>query len=90
VQEVLTTLAIFTPYPNRIPSAKPTVAMKEACMVRLDHQLIQKALCSIDGANVHRLKELIFAYEQAVDTHTTTCRHMLSMQCNTRCGFVAM
>ena len=36
-------------------------------MVRLDHQLLFVARSFINGANVHRLKELIFAYEQAVD-----------------------
>ena len=38
-------------------------------MVRLDAQLLSDARRLINGANVHRLKELIFAYEQAVDLH---------------------
>jgi hypothetical protein len=38
-------------------------------MVRLDHQLLFVAHSLLNGANVHRLKELIFAYEQAVDLH---------------------
>jgi hypothetical protein len=38
-------------------------------MVRLDHQLLFAARKLFNGANVHRLKELIFAYEQAVDLH---------------------
>lgn len=35
----------------------------------LDHQLIFEARRLITGANVHRMKELIFAYEQAIDLH---------------------
>ena len=38
-------------------------------MVWLDHQLLFAARKLCNGANVHRLKELIFAYEQAVDLH---------------------
>jgi len=38
-------------------------------MARLDHQLLFAARKLFNGANVHRLKELIFAYEQAVDLH---------------------
>lgn len=38
-------------------------------MVALDHQLLYDARRLITGANVHRLKEMIFAYEQAVDLH---------------------
>jgi len=38
-------------------------------MVRLDHQLLFAARKLFNGANVHRLKELIFAYEQAVHLH---------------------
>src|SRR5262249_11347040 len=38
-------------------------------MVRLDHQLLFAVRKMFNGANVHRLKELIFAYEQAVDLH---------------------
>ena len=35
----------------------------------LDHQLIFEARRMITGANVHRMKELIFAYEEAIDLH---------------------
>ena len=38
-------------------------------MVQLDHQLIHSAHQLCDGSNVESLKELIFAYEQAVDLH---------------------
>ena len=38
-------------------------------MVQLDYQLLYCARQLFDGANVHHLKELIFAYEQAVDLH---------------------
>ena len=35
-------------------------------MIELDTDLINRARRLIDGSNVHRLKHLIFAYEQAV------------------------
>ena len=35
----------------------------------LDHQLLFEARRLITGANVHRMKELIFAYEQAIDLY---------------------
>ena len=38
-------------------------------MVTLDRQLLFSAHRLINGANVHRLKEMIFAYEQAVSLH---------------------
>ena len=38
-------------------------------MVQLDHQLVYEARRLIDGANVHRVKEMIFVYEQAVLLH---------------------
>lgn len=38
-------------------------------MVRLDAQLLFDARRLINEANVHRLREMIFAYEQAVDLH---------------------
>src|SRR5581483_1370165 len=38
-------------------------------MVYLDHQLIFNARHLINGANVHRVKELIFLYEQSVLLH---------------------
>jgi hypothetical protein len=38
-------------------------------MIHLDNQLLSRARHLINGANVHRLKEMIFAYEQAVDLH---------------------
>src|SRR5215813_11839572 len=38
-------------------------------MVRLDHHLLFDAHGLLNGANVHRLKEMIFAYEQAVELH---------------------
>ena len=38
-------------------------------MVQLDHQLLYDARRLITGANVHHLKETIFAYEQAADLH---------------------
>ena len=40
-------------------------------MVQLDQQLVYEARRLMTGANVHRLKELIFAYEQAVELHNT-------------------
>jgi hypothetical protein len=36
-------------------------------MVRLDHELVFEARRYITGANVHRVKKMIFAYEQAVN-----------------------
>jgi len=36
-------------------------------MVELDRHLLHNARRIINGANVHRVKELIFAYKQAVD-----------------------
>jgi hypothetical protein len=39
-------------------------------MVELDRGLLVEARRLTKGANVHRLKEMIFAYEQAVDLHT--------------------
>jgi hypothetical protein len=38
-------------------------------VVELDEQLIFQARRIIDGANVHTVKQLIFAYEQAVLLH---------------------
>ena len=38
-------------------------------MVSLDHQLIVRARRLVTGSNVHKVKNLIFAYEQAVDLH---------------------
>ena len=38
-------------------------------MIQLDHQLVRNAERILNGANVHRLKEMIFAYQQAVDLH---------------------
>jgi len=38
-------------------------------MVQLDYQLLHQAHCLITGANVHRLKEMIFVYVQAVELH---------------------
>lgn len=38
-------------------------------MVRLDHALIVRAGRLITGANVHRAREMIFLYEQAVLLH---------------------
>jgi hypothetical protein len=46
-----------------------TVARTETQMVHLDHGLITRARSLITGANVHRVKELIFAYEHAVRLH---------------------
>ena len=40
-----------------------------ANMVELDHQLVYEARRLINGANVHRVKEMIFVYEQAVSLH---------------------
>jgi len=40
-------------------------------MVTLDHQLVFMARRLLNGANVHLLKELIFAYEQAVLLHNS-------------------
>jgi hypothetical protein len=41
-------------------------AMAQAC---LDQQLIASARRITTGANIHRVKELIFVYEQAVSLH---------------------
>jgi hypothetical protein len=38
-------------------------------MVRLDQHLTLPVRRILNGVNVHRLKEMIFAYEQAVDLH---------------------
>jgi hypothetical protein len=38
-------------------------------MVKFDRQLLLTARRLATGANVHRLKQLIFAYEQAVYFH---------------------
>jgi len=40
-------------------------------MIDLDHRLIYDACRLITGENVHWMKELIFAYEQAVSLHNT-------------------
>jgi hypothetical protein len=42
---------------------------KDTRLVHLDHQLLSQARRLLNGTDVHRLKELIFAYEQAVDLH---------------------
>ena len=38
-------------------------------MVQLDHWLLHDARRLMTGANVHRLKEMIFVYVQAVQLH---------------------
>jgi hypothetical protein len=38
-------------------------------MVQLDHGLIWRARSVTTGANVHRVKQMIFVYEQAVLLH---------------------
>ena len=38
-------------------------------MVQLDHRLMYDARRLITGANVHKVRKMIFAYEQAVDLH---------------------
>lgn len=38
-------------------------------MVQLDHRLLHRARQLTTGANVHRMKELIFVYKQAVLLH---------------------
>jgi hypothetical protein len=38
-------------------------------MVQLDLQLLFNAARLCNGANVHRLREMIYAYKQAVDLH---------------------
>jgi len=46
------------------------VARKETIdMVQLDHALIHRSRQLLTGANVHRGRELIFVYEQAVLLH---------------------
>jgi hypothetical protein len=47
----------FHPWPER------------STMKILDHQLIRDARRFMTGADVHRVKEMIIAYEQAVDLH---------------------
>jgi hypothetical protein len=39
-------------------------------MVQLDHQLIYAVRRLTTGANIHRVRELVFLYNQAVDLHT--------------------
>jgi hypothetical protein len=41
----------------------------EAFIAYLDYQLLFEARRLITGANVHRVKEMIFAYEESVDLH---------------------
>jgi len=43
-------------------------------MVELDNDLLFAADRIIDGANVHDLNEMIFAYKQAVHLHNTAWR----------------
>jgi hypothetical protein len=38
-------------------------------MVRLDEKLLLEACRCFDSSNVHRLKEMMFAYERAVELH---------------------
>jgi len=38
-------------------------------MVRLDEKLLFDARHSIDASNVHRLNEMVLAYQQAVELH---------------------
>jgi len=45
------------------------VARKKAQLVKFDQQLLFAARRLMSGSNVQRLKELIFAYEQAVYLH---------------------
>jgi hypothetical protein len=42
-------------------------------MVHLDHQLLWEASHLTNEENADRLKEMIFAYEQAVDLHNQRC-----------------
>src|SRR5215475_562699 len=44
-------------------------------MIDLDHQLIFEARRLMTGADVHRIKEMIFAYEQAVELHNRAFHH---------------
>jgi hypothetical protein len=48
---------------------QPSNAGKCVPVVELDEQLICEARRIINGANVHTVKQLIFAYEQAVLLH---------------------
>jgi len=46
-------------------------------MVHLDHQLIFDARRFMTGADVHRVKEMIFVYQQAVELHNgESVRHL--------------
>jgi len=42
-------------------------------MVTLDHVLLHEARQLITGSNIHKLKEMIFVYEQAVSLHNSGC-----------------
>jgi hypothetical protein len=49
-------------------------------MIALDKMLLHQARRAITAANVHRLKELIFAYEQAVTLHNVGWRGHIAYQ----------
>ena len=53
-------------------------------MVRLDHALIVRAGRLITGANVHRAREMIFFYEQAVLLHNKGLPSTSSIRTSTR------
>jgi hypothetical protein len=38
-------------------------------MILLDHLLLAEARKAVTGANIHRIRQMIFAYEQAVALH---------------------
>jgi hypothetical protein len=40
-------------------------------MIQLEHYLLFEARRLMTGADVHRMKEMIFAYEQAVELHNS-------------------
>ncbi len=62
-------------------------------MIDLDHRLLYDARRLITGENVHRMKELIFAYEQAVSLHkpvglyTGSAPTTLPLKSNSVAGF---
>src|SRR5262245_56287451 len=51
------------------PGTNPTVADQEGFMIPLDETLLFSARNLSNSVNTHRLKQMIFAYEQAVELH---------------------
>ena len=58
-------------------------------MVQLDHRLLHDARRLMTGANVHRLKEMIFVYVRPFNFITATGRRIMSISRNMRYDFDA-